>query len=163
MKPATKRLIESRIREMHQRAISEDERAAFEEGEAHGRRVHANECREVAAELQALLDAALAEPALAPHHSWTVDGKPLTEALAQREVQHVDTPDEEPAGIPPHVWLYRNMLTELQAVAPLGRDETNGQYAVAIDQLTSEQVLIPHVQKQMREIHDAEYLGRLGG
>jgi len=66
-----------------------------------------------------------------------------------REVQHVDTPDEEPAGIPPHVWLYRNMLTDLQALAPLGRDETNGQYAVAIDQLTDEQRAIPHVVKQL--------------
>lgn len=57
--------------------------------------------------------------------------------------------DEEPAGIPPHVWLYRNMLTDLQALAPLGRDETNGQYAVAIDQLTDAQREIPHVSLQL--------------
>jgi len=69
--------------------------------------------------------------------------------IGQREVQHVDVPDEEPAGIPPHVWLYRNMLTDLQAVAPLGRDETNGQYAVAIDQLTDAQRAIPHVARQL--------------
>jgi len=69
--------------------------------------------------------------------------------LGQREVQHVDTPDEEPAGIPPHVWLYRNMLTEQQLVAPLGRDETNGQYAVAIDQLTEEQWYVPHILDQI--------------
>lgn len=69
-----------------------------------------------------------------------------------REVQHVDVPDDEPAGIPPHAWLYRNMLTDLQALAPLGRDETNGQYAVAIDQLTDEQRAIPHVAKQLGEV-----------
>ncbi|MCX7283914.1 MAG: hypothetical protein NTX28_07695 [Novosphingobium sp.] len=84
-----------------------------------------------------------------PGSSWTVGGKPLTEALAQREVQHVDTDEPEATGIPPHVWLYRNMLTDLQAVAPLGRDETNGQYAVAIDELTDEQRAIPHVSKQL--------------
>jgi hypothetical protein len=67
-----------------------------------------------------------------------------------REVQHIDTPDEEPTGLPPHVWLYRNMLTDLQAVAPLGRDETNGQYAVAVDQLTDEQRAIPHVYRQLQ-------------
>jgi len=156
MKPATKRILEARIREQYRHAQNEDEQACEEEGRAYGRRVHANECREVAAELQALLDAALAEPEA---------NEPLNVARDPhaREVQHVDTPDEEPAGIPPHVWLYRNMLTDLQAVAPLGRDETNGQYAVAIGDLTPEQVLIPHVQKQMREIHDADYLGRLGG
>jgi hypothetical protein len=75
------------------------------------------------------------------------------EGQAQREVQHVDVPDDEPAGIPPHVWLYRNMLTDLQALAPLGRDETNGQYAVAIDQLTDEQRAIPHVAKQLDELN----------
>lgn len=89
-----------------------------------------------------------AEPA-PPQSSWTVDGEPLAEALAQRAVQHVDTPDEEPAGIPPHVYLYRNMLTDLQRLAPLGIDETNGQYAVAIDQLTDEQRAIPHVSRQL--------------
>lgn len=70
-------------------------------------------------------------------------------ALGQREVQHVDTDEPEAEGIPPHVYLYRNMLTDLQALAPLGRDETNGQYAVAIDQLTDEQRAIPHVVKQL--------------
>ena len=67
-----------------------------------------------------------------------------------REVQHVDTPDEEPAGIPPHVYLYRNMLTDTQRLAPLGIDETNGQYAVAIDDLDQDQRRIPHVSKQLR-------------
>lgn len=66
-----------------------------------------------------------------------------------REVQHVDTDEPEATGIPPHVWLYRNMLTDQQAVAPLGRDETNGQYAVAIDDLTDEQRAIPHVSLQL--------------
>lgn len=82
--------------------------------------------------------------------------RPMTKAEAEqfdasraREVQHVDTDEPEAEGIPPHVWLYRNMLTELQAVAPLGRDETNGQYAVAIDDLTNEQRAIPHVAKQL--------------
>jgi len=142
MKPATKRILEARIREQYRHAQNEDEQACEEEGRAYGRRVHANECREVAAELQALLDAALAEPEA---------DEPLNVARDPyaREVQHVDTPDEEPAGIPPHVWLYRNMLTDLQAVAPLGRDETNGQYAVAIDQLTPEQRRIPHVWDQL--------------
>jgi len=69
--------------------------------------------------------------------------------LTEREVQHVDTDEPEAEGIPPHVWLYKNMLTEMQAVAPLGRDETNGQYAVAIDDLTDEQRAIPHVSKQL--------------
>lgn len=71
------------------------------------------------------------------------------EGLGQREVQHVDVPEEEPAGTPPHVWLYRNMLTDLQALAPLGRDETNGQYAVAVDQLTGEQIETPHIRDQL--------------
>lgn len=66
-----------------------------------------------------------------------------------REVQHLDTDEPEAEGIPPHVWLYRNMLTDLQALAPLGRDETNGQYAVAIDELTVEQRAIPHVAIQL--------------
>lgn len=66
-----------------------------------------------------------------------------------REVQHVDTDEPEAKGIPPHVWLYRNMLTDLQAVAPLGRDETNGQYAVAIDQLTEDQWYVPHILNQI--------------
>lgn len=74
---------------------------------------------------------------------------------AQREVQHVDTDEPEAEGIPPHVWLYRNMLTDLQAVAPLGRDETNGQYAVAIDDLTDEQMRVPHVLKQLDELKGA--------
>lgn len=94
-------------------------------------------------------------------HSWTVDGKPLTDAgiPASREVQHVDTDEYvEMTGIPPHVWLYRNMLTDQQAVAPLGRDETNGQYAVAIDDLTDEQRAIPHVAVQLRNLHRAEVL-----
>lgn len=89
------------------------------------------------------------DPFAPTHSSWSVDGKPLADALAQREVEHVDTPDEEPAGLPPHVWLYRNMLTEQQAIAPLGRDETNGQYAVAIDQLTDAQRAIPYVARQI--------------
>jgi len=152
MKLATKRLIESRIREQYRRAQNEDEQACEEEGRAYGRRVLANECREVAAELQALLDAAVVEVKGETTSSWSVDGVPLTDVLAQREVQHVDTPDEEPAGIPPHVWLYRNMLTDLQALAPLGRDETNGQYAIAIDDLTDEQRAIPHVAKQLNEV-----------
>lgn len=69
--------------------------------------------------------------------------------LAEREVQHVDTDEPEAEGIPPHVWLYRNMLTDMQRLAPLGIDETNGQYAVAIDQLTDEQRAIPHVSRQL--------------
>lgn len=71
--------------------------------------------------------------------------------VADRQVQHVDTDEhEEPAGVlPPHVWLYRNMLTDLQRLAPLGVDETNGQVAVAVDDLTQEQRAIPHVQNQL--------------
>lgn len=72
--------------------------------------------------------------------------------LADRTVQHVDndTQDEEPAGVlPPHVWLYRNMLTDLQRAAPLGIDSTNGQYAVAVDDLTGEQVQVPHINQQL--------------
>lgn len=70
----------------------------------------------------------------------------------ERTVQHVntDTQDEEPAGVlPPHVWLYRNMLTDLQRAAPLGIDSTNGQYAVAVEDLTDDQRRIPHVEGQM--------------
>jgi len=74
-------------------------------------------------------------------------------AIGPREVQHVDVPDDAPAGIPPHVWLYRNMLTDLQALAPLGRDETNGQYAVAVDYLTEEQHRIPHVKAQLERMY----------
>lgn len=84
--------------------------------------------------------------------SDTIVGDALAAGTAWREVQHVDVPEEEPAGIPPHVWLYRNMLTDLQALAPLGRDETNGQYAVAVDQLTDFQRAIPHVKAQLDEI-----------
>lgn len=75
-------------------------------------------------------------------------------ALATREVQHVDTDEqEEPAGVlPPHVWLYRNMLTPLQALAPMGKDDTNGQFAVACDDLSPEQATIPHVESQLRAI-----------
>lgn len=80
----------------------------------------------------------------------TLAGKVETNDIV-REVQHVDT-DEEPAGLPPHVWLYRNMLTDIQRLAPLGRDETNGQYAVAIDDLTDEQRAIPHVARQLGEV-----------
>lgn len=77
-------------------------------------------------------------------------GQPAqTQHASAREVQHVDTDEPEASGIPPHVWLYRNMLSDLQAVAPLGRDETNGQYAVAIDDLTDEQRAIPHVAVQL--------------
>lgn len=139
MKPATKTLLQGRIREMHRRAMAEDETAAHEEASAQGRRVHANECREVAAELQALLDAA--QP--------ITMGIDLAAPGTDRSVVHVDADEPEAEGIPPHVWLYRNMLTDLQAVAPLGRDETNGQYAVAIDQLTDEQRAIPHVSRQL--------------
>lgn len=73
----------------------------------------------------------------------------VAQAQRQREVQHVDTDEPETSGIPPHVWLYRNMLTDQQMAAPLGRDETNGQYAVAIDQLTDAQRAIPHVAAQI--------------
>lgn len=79
-----------------------------------------------------------------------VSGKVETNDIV-REVQHVDIDEPEAQGIPPHVWLYRNMLTDLQALAPLGRDETNGQYAVAIDDLTDEQRAIPHVAKQLQD------------
>jgi len=99
--------------------------------------------RETAADLKAMLDVP-APPAFDYRAVETAQRDPHA-----REVQHIDTPDEEPAGIPPHVWLYRNMLTDLQALAPLGRDDTNGQYAVAIDQLTDEQRAIPHVSKQV--------------
>lgn len=142
MKPATKTLLEGRIREMHRRAMAEDETAAQEEASAQGRRVHANECREVAAELQALLDDA--EIVRRGEHYEAAFA-----TLAEREVQHVDTDEPEAEGIPPHVWLYRKMLTDMQAVAPLGRDETNGQYAVAIDDLTDAQRAIPHVSRQL--------------
>lgn len=83
-----------------------------------------------------------------PAAAVTVPRKVETNDIV-REVQHVDTDEPEASGIPPHVWLYRNMLTDLQAVAPLGRDETNGQYAVAIDDLTDAQRAIPHVAKQL--------------
>lgn len=72
--------------------------------------------------------------------------------LGGREVQHVDADEPEEAPTP-YVWLYRNMLTDLQALAPLGRDETNGQYAVAIDQLTDAQRAIPHVKKQLEAMY----------
>lgn len=85
-----------------------------------------------------------------------VSGKVETNDIV-REVQHVDIDEPEAEGIPPHVWLYRNMLTDLQAVAPLGRDETNGQYAVAIDDLTDEQRAIPHVSRQLPEPEKAFY------
>lgn len=81
-----------------------------------------------------------------------VSGKVETNDIV-REVQHVDVPEEEPIGIPPHVWLYRNMLTDLQALAPLGRDETNGQYAVAIEDLTDAQRAIPHVRAQLESMY----------
>jgi len=77
------------------------------------------------------------------------DELPTTTGEGYREVQHVDTDEPEAEGIPPHVWLYRNMLTDMQAVAPLGRDETNGQYAVAIDDLSDGQRAIPHVATQL--------------
>lgn len=67
----------------------------------------------------------------------------------RRQVEHVEAEEDDTPT--PYVWLYRNMLTELQAVAPLGRDETNGQYAVAVDQLTDEQRAIPHVRSQLDE------------
>lgn len=61
------------------------------------------------------------------------------------------TDELEAEGIPPHVWLYRNMLTDhqIECEVPIGRNETNGQYAVAIDQLTYEQRAIPHVSRQL--------------
>lgn len=113
-------------------------------------------------------------PPTTQQSSWTVDGEPLSaeqidkiqreerkalhEYMEQhptgaRTVQHVDTgdQDEEPAGLPPHVWLYRNMLTPLQALAPLGKDDTNGQFAVAIDQLTEAQRRVPHIALQLDE------------
>ena len=80
------------------------------------------------------------------------DDQPTTTGEGYREVQHVDTDEPEETGIPPHVWLYRNMLTEQQAVAPLGRDETNGQYAVAIGDLTDAQRALPHVAAQLAPV-----------
>lgn len=75
-----------------------------------------------------------------------------TQGVGERTVQHLDTGDEpEPVGLPPHVWLYRNMLTDLQRLAPLGIDETNGQYAVAVDQLTDAQRQVPHIARQLDE------------
>lgn len=74
-----------------------------------------------------------------------------TQGVGDRTVQHLDTSDEEPAGLPPHVWLYRNMLTDLQRLAPLGIDETNGQVAVAIDQLTISQYDVPHIKAQLEK------------
>lgn len=64
----------------------------------------------------------------------------------------VEEPEAE--GIPPHAWLYRNMLTDhqIECEVPIGRNETNGQYAVAIDQLTDEQRAIPHVSKQLPDV-----------
>jgi len=85
-----------------------------------------------------------------------------TQGVADRTVQHVDTDEqEEPAGVlPPHVWLYRNMLTDLQALAPLGVDDTTGQVAVAIDQLTLAQTVMPYVVRQMEQLLNE---GRQGG
>ena len=87
----------------------------------------------------------------APETDAGIPASNETQGVGEREVQHVDTDEPEAEGIPPHVWLYRNMLTDLQALAPLGRDETNGQYAVAIDQLTDAQRAIPHVAGQLDE------------
>lgn len=125
--------------------------------------------RETAADLKVMLEVS-APPAfdygtagLAQDdvHYVGLKGEPITkeqnDALieqSQRDVQHIDAPEEKPAGIPPHVWLYRNMLTELQRLAPLGIDDSNGQYAIAIDQLTEEQMHVPHINKQLVHMRD---------
>ena len=66
--------------------------------------------------------------------------------------------DEEPPALPPHVWLYRKMLTDhqIESDAPLFRDEANGQYAVAVDDLTDEQRAIPHVAAQLAPVGTLE-------
>lgn len=145
MNPGTKSHLESRIRMLLSGAQRQCDEAHEHEDQARYLRAAAERDRTVASDIQALLDGA----------PLPVGEQPLNEArdLRAREVQHVDVPDDEPAGLPPHVWLYRNMLTSLQAVAPLGRDETNGQYAVAVDQLTDEQRGIPHVKAQLDRAH----------
>ena len=134
MNPATKRYLARRAAELMIEADTQQQQA-----DGLGKQAEAK--RKLAVDLQALADAE------------TNDIVQHIDASARdpyaREVQHIDTPEEEPAGIPPHVWLYRNMLTDMQRLAPLGIDETNGQYAVAIDQLTDEQCKIPHVSRQL--------------
>lgn len=143
MSPETKRHLESRIRLLLAGAQRQCNEAHEHEDQARYLRGAAERDRIVASDIQALIDGA------------PLPVGEIPQAQGQREVQHVDTPDEpEAKGIPPHVWLHRNMLTDLQAVAPLGRDETNGQYAVAIDQLTPKQIQVPHINKQLVQMRD---------
>lgn len=141
MSPETLITLRNKVRDLNNFAASSEGAACNYEEQAAEQRRSANNNRRVAQEIQALIDAA-------------TGAQPQTEtpAVGDRTVQHVDTDtqDEEPAGVlPPHVWLYRNMLTDLQRAAPLGIDSTNGQYAVAIDDLTPEQWGVPHIAQQI--------------
>lgn len=138
MQQETKSHLESRIRMLLAGAQRQCDEAHEHEDQARYLRAAAERDRIVASDIQALIEGA----------PLPVGELPSAGTLS-REVQHVDTDEPEASGIPPHVWLYRNMLTELQLVAPLGRDETNGQYAVAIDELTDAQRAIPHVATQV--------------
>lgn len=143
MNEQTLRILDQQVRRLYREASLADDDAHEHEVQAAARRQDATLGRIAAAEIQALIDAAADDGLCAtPLEAQGVD---------DREVQHVDTDEqEEPAGVlPPHVWLYRNMLTDLQALAPLGVDETNGQYAVAVDQLVLSQYEIPHIKQQL--------------
>lgn len=74
-------------------------------------------------------------------------------AIMQRYQQqgNYEVPQPEPLVLAPYVWLYRNMLTEDQRIAPFGIDPSKNQYAVAIDSLTEEQHAIPYVADQLRD------------
>lgn len=146
MNPQTKSHLESRIRLLLAGAQRQCDEAHEHEDQARYLRAAAERDRIVASDIQALIDGA----------PLPVGELPTTTGEGYREVQHVDTDEPESTGIPPHVWLYRIMLTEQQAVAPLGRDETNGQYAVAIDDLTDAQRAIPHVATQLARMFNAD-------
>jgi len=146
MNEQTLRILDQQVRRLYREASLADDDAHEHEVQAAARRQDATLGRIAAAEILEIIRGTKGDA------TTNADAALYSAYTAQREVQHVDTDEqEEPAGVlPPHVWLYRNMLTELQRLAPLGVDETNGQYAVAVDELTDDQRSIGHVALQLR-------------
>lgn len=72
-----------------------------------------------------------------------------TQGAGDREVQHVDSEEEEPSGLEPHVWLYPQYLTELQKLAPYGQSADGKLSAVRVEDLTETQRKIPRVAAQL--------------
>lgn len=132
MKPATKTLLESRIRILLSAANDQEAEASEGEMRALGLRKQAEESRAVAAELQSVLD----------NGNTSVMTATETQGVGGRMVEHVDAPESEDAGLPAAVWVFATDLRmeQIRLASDSKRNEHDTlQYLMQLDFLDDAQ------------------------